>query len=187
MCARKRAGKADITPTLVDLERTHILYVNAHFKPLMLGVVRAKTRASGTRQFSSSCVLQRGQIAGKSRKLLVPPFGSDARNGTPGKLGKKRCEFNHNSGQGKKLEDGDYPQPSVSSKDERAVKRLDGRGGCERHSSQSIVQAHPEGCREKREDDPRARGWISGNLFARILVALLQQSDQHSVRVYAKS
>ncbi|MDE2103643.1 MAG: hypothetical protein KGL39_40770 [Patescibacteria group bacterium] len=34
MCARKRAGKADITPTLVDLERTHILYVNAHFKPL---------------------------------------------------------------------------------------------------------------------------------------------------------
>ena len=47
MCARKRAGKADITPTLVDLERTHILYVNAHFKPLTLGVVRAKTRASG--------------------------------------------------------------------------------------------------------------------------------------------
>ena len=33
MCARKRAGKADITPTLVDMERTHILYVNAHFKP----------------------------------------------------------------------------------------------------------------------------------------------------------
>ena len=33
MCARRRAGKADVTPTLVDLERTHILYVNAHFKP----------------------------------------------------------------------------------------------------------------------------------------------------------
>ena len=33
MCARRRAGKSDITPTLVDLERTHILYVNAHFKP----------------------------------------------------------------------------------------------------------------------------------------------------------
>lgn len=33
MCARKRAAKADITPTLVDLERTHILFVNAHFKP----------------------------------------------------------------------------------------------------------------------------------------------------------
>jgi len=33
MCARTRAGKDDPTPTLVDLERTHILYVNAHFKP----------------------------------------------------------------------------------------------------------------------------------------------------------
>ena len=33
MCARNAAGKADITPTLTDLERTHILYVNAHFKP----------------------------------------------------------------------------------------------------------------------------------------------------------
>jgi len=33
MCARKRAGKADITPTINDLERTHIIYVNAHFKP----------------------------------------------------------------------------------------------------------------------------------------------------------
>ena len=33
MCARKSAGKADITPTLVDLERTHILFFNAHFKP----------------------------------------------------------------------------------------------------------------------------------------------------------
>ncbi len=33
MCARKKAGKADITPTLVDLERTHIIFVNAHFKP----------------------------------------------------------------------------------------------------------------------------------------------------------
>ena len=33
MCARRKAGKADITPTLVDLERTHILFINAHFKP----------------------------------------------------------------------------------------------------------------------------------------------------------
>lgn len=33
MCARRRAGKADETPTLVDLERTHIIFVNAHFKP----------------------------------------------------------------------------------------------------------------------------------------------------------
>ena len=33
MCARADAGKEDTTPTLTDLERTHILYVNAHFKP----------------------------------------------------------------------------------------------------------------------------------------------------------
>ena len=33
MCARAAAGKEDSTPTLVDLEHTHILYVNAHFKP----------------------------------------------------------------------------------------------------------------------------------------------------------
>ena len=30
---RTKQGKADITPTLADLERTHILYINAHFKP----------------------------------------------------------------------------------------------------------------------------------------------------------
>lgn len=33
MIARRLAGKADFTPTLPDLERTHILYMNAHFKP----------------------------------------------------------------------------------------------------------------------------------------------------------
>lgn len=33
MCARRDAGKADITPTLVDIEKTHILFINAHFKP----------------------------------------------------------------------------------------------------------------------------------------------------------
>lgn len=31
--SRKAAGKSDLTPTLIDIERTHILYVNAHFKP----------------------------------------------------------------------------------------------------------------------------------------------------------
>ena len=33
MCMRSKQGYADPTPTLVDIERTHILYVNAHFKP----------------------------------------------------------------------------------------------------------------------------------------------------------
>ncbi len=47
MCARKAAGKADITPTLVDLERTHILFVNAHFKPFAaIGYEYNKVRPS---------------------------------------------------------------------------------------------------------------------------------------------
>ena len=33
MCARAARGFADPTPTLVDIERTHILFVNSHFKP----------------------------------------------------------------------------------------------------------------------------------------------------------
>ena len=33
MCLRSRQGFADPTPTLVDIERTHILFVNSHFKP----------------------------------------------------------------------------------------------------------------------------------------------------------
>ncbi len=39
MCMRKRQGFADYTPTLVDIERTHILFVNAHFKPLNIILV----------------------------------------------------------------------------------------------------------------------------------------------------
>lgn len=30
---RSDAGKADTTPTLIDIERTHVLFINAHFKP----------------------------------------------------------------------------------------------------------------------------------------------------------
>jgi hypothetical protein len=32
-CMRKSQGFDDPTPTLVDIERTHVLFVNAHFKP----------------------------------------------------------------------------------------------------------------------------------------------------------
>src|SRR5271154_5604534 len=65
MCARKRAGKADITPTLVDLERTHILYVNAHFKPFAaIGYEYNKVRANtGTPQY------------GGSVQFSIPQFG----------------------------------------------------------------------------------------------------------------
>lgn len=33
MCQRAQMGMPDPTPTLVDIEKTHILFVNAHFKP----------------------------------------------------------------------------------------------------------------------------------------------------------
>ena len=33
MFMRTKQGRDDITPSLIDLERTHIIYINAHFKP----------------------------------------------------------------------------------------------------------------------------------------------------------
>ena len=65
MCARQRAGKADITPTLVDLERTHILFVNAHFKPFAaIGYEYNKVRPqSGNISLGSSC------------QFSIPQFG----------------------------------------------------------------------------------------------------------------
>lgn len=65
MCARKAAGKADITPTLVDLERTHILFVNAHFKPFAaIGYEYNKVRP------------QSGNPAlGNSITFSIPQFG----------------------------------------------------------------------------------------------------------------
>lgn len=35
MCLRAQSGFPDPTPTLVDIERTHVLFVNAHFKPFV--------------------------------------------------------------------------------------------------------------------------------------------------------
>jgi hypothetical protein len=56
MCARKAAGKVDITPTLPDLERTHVLFVNAHFKPYAaIGYEYNKVRPqSGSQTLNSS-------------------------------------------------------------------------------------------------------------------------------------
>jgi hypothetical protein len=55
ICARTKAGNADIIPTLVDIERTHILYVNAHFKPFAaIGYEYNKVTASnGTNSLGS--------------------------------------------------------------------------------------------------------------------------------------
>jgi hypothetical protein len=64
ICARRSAGKADITPTLIDLERTHILYVNAHFKPFAaMAYEYNKIRPTGTPSF------------GSSTQFSIPQFG----------------------------------------------------------------------------------------------------------------
>ncbi|MCK9604100.1 MAG: hypothetical protein M0R66_07070 [Candidatus Omnitrophica bacterium] len=33
MCARKSMNMPDVTPTLADIEKTHILFINSHYKP----------------------------------------------------------------------------------------------------------------------------------------------------------
>ena len=48
-CRRAAQGKADTTPTLVDLEQTHIIYMNAHFKPFAaIGFEYNKVRPAGS-------------------------------------------------------------------------------------------------------------------------------------------
>jgi len=66
MCARQRKGM-DPTPTLMDIEATHILHVNAHFKPFAaIGFEYNKVRAqSGQADLSSS-----GTIT-----FSIPQFG----------------------------------------------------------------------------------------------------------------
>lgn len=56
MCMRAKQGFQDPTPTLVDIERTHILYVNSHFKPFAaIGYEYNKVRANtGTPGYGSS-------------------------------------------------------------------------------------------------------------------------------------
>jgi hypothetical protein len=55
VCARRAAGK-EATPTLLDIERTHILFVNAHFKPFAaVGYEYNKVRPnSGTSTFAGT-------------------------------------------------------------------------------------------------------------------------------------
>lgn len=64
VCARRAQGK-EATPTLLDIERTHILFVNAHFKPFAaVGYEYNKVRPnSGTSAF------------GGSVQFSIPQFG----------------------------------------------------------------------------------------------------------------
>lgn len=65
MCMRAKQGFPDPTPTLVDIERTHILFVNAHFKPFAaIGYEYNKVRANtGTPMY------------GGSVQFSIPQFG----------------------------------------------------------------------------------------------------------------
>jgi len=65
MCMRASNGFADPTPTLVDIERTHILFVNSHFKPFAaIGYEYNKVRPnSGNPQY------------GGSVQFSIPQFG----------------------------------------------------------------------------------------------------------------
>ena len=65
MCMRAKQGFPDPTPTLVDIERTHILFVNAHFKPFAaIGYEYNKVRTNtGQPQF------------GGSVQFSIPQFG----------------------------------------------------------------------------------------------------------------
>lgn len=65
ICARRNAGNADLTPSLNDLQRTHILYVTAVFKPFVAiafeyNKVRSSTGAGNL---------------GSSIQFSIPQFG----------------------------------------------------------------------------------------------------------------
>jgi hypothetical protein len=64
-CARRAAGEVDTTPTLADIERTHIVYVNAHFKPFAaIGYEYNKVRPQSG-----------GHTLGTGATFSIPQFG----------------------------------------------------------------------------------------------------------------
>jgi len=65
MQMRRAGGKSDITPTLVDIERTHLLYVNAHFKPY----------AAIAYEYNKVRPQTGGISFGNSMQFSIPQFG----------------------------------------------------------------------------------------------------------------
>ena len=64
ICARRNMGK-DPTPTLLDLEKTHVLHINAHFKPFAaLGYEYNKVRTQSG-----------GMTLGSTVQFSIPQFG----------------------------------------------------------------------------------------------------------------
>jgi len=85
MCMRARQGASDPTPTLVDLERTHILFMNAHFKPFAsIGYEYNKVRTnSGNPTFNNSVQFSIPQFGDFFNDMVVN-VNLDATSATPG-------------------------------------------------------------------------------------------------------
>ena len=65
VCQRREAGEQDATPTLADIEKTHVLFMNAHFKPFAaIGFEYNKVRS----QAGSPSL-------GNSATFSIPQFG----------------------------------------------------------------------------------------------------------------
>jgi hypothetical protein len=62
---RRMAGMSDTTPTLLDIERTHVLFMNAHFKPFAaIGFEYQKVQSDSG-----------GANLGSSVRFSIPQFG----------------------------------------------------------------------------------------------------------------
>lgn len=73
MCMRAKQGLPDPTPTLVDIERTHILFINSHFKPFAaIGYEYNKVRNNtGTPTFSGSVQFSIAQFGDFFNDMVV--------------------------------------------------------------------------------------------------------------------
>src|SRR5579872_6962692 len=64
MCDKARQGAADPSPSLFDIEKTHILFVNAHYKPFAaIGYEYQKIKGTGSAGF------------GQTQQFSIPQFG----------------------------------------------------------------------------------------------------------------
>jgi hypothetical protein len=87
MCMRARNGFPDPTPTLVDIERTHILFVNAHFKPFAaIGYEYNKVRTNaGAPQYGGSIQFSIAQFGDFFNDMVVN-VTLDATSATVGRV-----------------------------------------------------------------------------------------------------
>ena len=104
-CARRRAGKMDCWPTLVDIERTHVLFMNAHYKPFVaIGYEYNKVKVqNGVPSFGTQVVFSIPQFGDFFFDIVCRvAFGSwgTAADSTPGQsTSKPTYQFDANGNQ----------------------------------------------------------------------------------------